>query len=150
MCNVPCLPDGRCQGRQESDENCLQGIYGDHIKQKRNGMVRILFNNPQGLGPIRNRDQCQSYKINKLKDTLLKHGIDILGLSEANKDWRMIPQKQTLWQLMDGWFEHRRLTTSLNSMVPPTSQIQYGGTAMLANIKVAYSIKWKQRQIPGI
>jgi Endonuclease/Exonuclease/phosphatase family./Reverse transcriptase (RNA-dependent DNA polymerase). len=140
MSNVPRPPDSRRQGRQESNGNRLQGIYGDHLKQKRNGMVRILFNNPQGLGPIRNRDQCQSFKINKLKDTLLKHNIDIMGLSEVNKDWRMIPQKQTLWQLTEGWFEYRRMITSLNSMVPPTSQTQYGGTAMMVNNKVAYSI----------
>lgn len=140
MSNVPHPPDSRRQGRQESNENRLQGIYGDHIKQKWNGMVRILFNNPQGLGAIQNREQCQSYKINKLKDTLLKHNIDILlGLSEVNKDWRMIPQKQTLWQLTDGWFEYRHIITSLNSMVTPTSQTQYGGTA-----------KWKCRQMQGI
>ena len=52
MGSIPRPPGGRRQGRQESEENCLQGIYGDLIKQKRNGMVRILFHNPQGLGPI--------------------------------------------------------------------------------------------------
>jgi exonuclease III len=103
-------------------------------------MVRILFQNPQGLGPLRDGEYSQSPKINKLKDTLLTHNVDILGLSEVNKDWRIIPQKQSLWQLTDRWFEYRRLTTSINNLVPSTSQQQFGGTALMAINKLAYSI----------
>jgi hypothetical protein len=40
-------PPGRHQERQATVENCLAGIYGDHLKQKQKGMVRILFQNPQ-------------------------------------------------------------------------------------------------------
>lgn len=86
------LPGGR-QGRLEIEENRLSGIYGDHIKQKRSGMVRILFQNPQGLGKLGD----QSVKLNKLKDTLLKHNVDILGFAETNKDWRKVQQKETFW-----------------------------------------------------
>jgi hypothetical protein len=102
-------------------------VYGDHIKQKRSGMLRILFQNPQGLGRISSDRQEPSLKINKLKEVLLKQHIDVLGLSEVNKDWRMVPQKDTLWAVTEGWFEHQRLSTSINSRVTPQSQTQYGG-----------------------
>jgi len=83
---------------------------------------------------------CQSSKINTLRDTLLKHTVDFLGLAEVNKDWRKVPHEESLWTLTDGWFEHRRLSTSINSQVPPTRKVQTGGTALLAINKVAYSI----------
>jgi hypothetical protein len=121
-------------------ENRQTGIYGDHLKQKRHGMLRILFQNPQGLGRIESGRSTQSLKITKLKDLLLKHNFDVVGLSEVNKDWRVVPPKETLWTGTEGWFEYRRLNTSINYMVPPQSQIQYGGTALMAINKVAYSI----------
>jgi Reverse transcriptase (RNA-dependent DNA polymerase). len=52
----------------------------------------------------------------------------------------MIPQKETFWASTEGWFEHRRLTTCINTKVRPQSQVQYGGTALMAINKCAYSI----------
>jgi len=139
MCNTP-RPPGRRQERHRNDLNRLEGIYGDHIKQKRKGMIRLLFQNPQGLGPISNLRACQSSKLNTLKDTLIKHNIDVLGLAEVNKDWRLVPHQETLWSATEGWFEYRRLAKSNNTAVPPTSKIQFGGTLLLETNRVAYSI----------
>jgi exonuclease III len=139
MCNTP-RPPGRRQGRPRTDENRLDSIYGDHIKQKKKGMVRILFQNPQGLGPLSDVQGCQTSKINTLKDTLLKHQIDLVGLSEINKDWRLVPQKETMWNITDNWFEYRRLATSFNSAIRPTTRTQFGGTLLLAINRIAYSI----------
>ena len=138
--NNPNGPSGRRQERRDTAENRLNGIYGDHIKQKRQGMVRILFQNPQGLGSIASGRGGQSLKIRKLRDTLLTHNIDVVGLSEVNKDWRLIPQKETMWTLTDGWFEHRRLISSINTLVAPRTSTQYGGTILMAVNKLAHSI----------
>jgi hypothetical protein len=70
MCNIP-RPPGRRQERQRHNETRLEGIYGDHIKQKWKGTLRILFQNPQGLGPINSSLDIQSSKINTLKNTIL-------------------------------------------------------------------------------
>jgi len=139
MCNHPRPPGGR-QERQQYDENRHTGIYGDHLKPKKKGMVRLLFQNPQGLGPMNELTQLQTSKITKLKETLLKHDIDLLGLSEVNKDWRKIPHQQTLWSISDGWFEHRRLSMSINTKVRAHSKVQFGGTLMLAVNRLAHSI----------
>jgi hypothetical protein len=58
-------------------KNRQTGIYGDHIKQKKSGMLRILFQNPQGLGRLAQDEQGQTLKINKLKHLLLTHSIDV-------------------------------------------------------------------------
>jgi exonuclease III len=139
MNNTDSHPVGR-QGRLGSDENCLSGIYGDHLKQKRSGMVRILFQNPQGLGHLSSNRTQQSDKMNELKDTLLKHNVDLVGFSEVNKDWRWIPQKETFWECTEGWFKHRCMTTGINELTPGTSETQYGGVLIMAMNRIAYSI----------
>jgi len=140
MNNLP-RPPGRRQERHRTVENRLVGIYGDHIKHKKKGMVRFMFQNPQGIGRISSNPGCQSSKINTLKDVLLRHEVDFVGLAEVNKDWRKVPQQESLWALTDGWFEHRRLVTSINLQIKPTRVTQTGGTALLAINKIAYSIR---------
>jgi exonuclease III len=103
-------------------------------------MIRILFQNPQGLGRLQNNEGPPTSKINKLKNTLLKHDIDLIGFAEVNKDWRLVPQNETWWSTTDGWFEHRRMTAGINRKVPPTSRVQYGGTLLMAMNKIAFSI----------
>jgi hypothetical protein len=139
MCNLNRPPGGH-QERQENDENRLGGIYGDHLKQKRQGMIRFLFQNPQGLGHIDSDTHRQSIKTKKLKYALIKHNVDIVGLSETNRDWRLIPQKETMWACTEGWFEHRRLTTSINELSPRRTATQFGGTLLMATNRTAYSI----------
>jgi hypothetical protein len=121
-------------------KNLPNGIYGDHIKQKQAGIIRILFQNPQGLGHLNGRSRMQTPKLTKLRDTMIKHNIDIVGLSEINKDWRKISQRDTMWNIIDGWFEYRRLIMSMNTMVSATSPTQYGATMLMAMNRIAYSI----------
>jgi exonuclease III len=104
-------------------------------------MLRILFQNPQGLGILQSNRNMQSSKINKLKNTMLKQDIDIIGLAEVNTDWRVIPQQNTWWSITDGWFEHRRVATSINTLVSPSSRTQYGGTLLMMMNRVAYSVQ---------
>lgn len=139
MCNIP-RPPGRRQERQYEPENRLPNIYGDHIKQKTKRTVRVLFQNPQGLGPLYPPPHNQSTKINKLKNILLRHNVDILGLAEVNKDWRKIPRQNSIWHMTESWFEHRKIITSNNTAVLPTSPVQFGGTLLMATNKIAYSI----------
>jgi hypothetical protein len=75
-------------------------------------MVRILFQNPQGLGKLGN----QSVKLNKLKDKLPKHNVYIVGFAETNKDWRGLQQRETFWACTEGWFQYRRLTTGISPL----------------------------------
>jgi Exonuclease III len=103
-------------------------------------MVRILFQNPQGLGRLSANVTTQTSKLYKLKETLLKHNIDILGLVEVNKDWRLVPQQNTFWAITEGWFEHRRLSTCNNRQVPAITTTQYGGTLLMMMNRVAYGV----------
>jgi hypothetical protein len=138
MNNHPRPPGIRRQERLRNNRDRHLGIYGDHIKPKRKNTMRILFQNPQGLGHMNTNDSMHTDKINSLKNVILKHEVDIVGLAEVNKDWRNIPQKQTFWQLTEGWFEHRRLVTSLNHTVSSTSPIQFGGTLLMSSNQMAH------------
>jgi Endonuclease/Exonuclease/phosphatase family. len=138
MINYPRPPGTRRQERQRNDENRLSGIYGDHIKPKKRNTIRILFQNPQGLGRMDSNDNIYTDKINSLKNVMLKHTIDVIGFAEVNKDWRNIPQTQTFWQVTEGWFEYRRLATSINQTVTSNSPTQFGGTLLMTTNQLAH------------
>jgi hypothetical protein len=98
MINTPRPPGTRRQERLRNDENRLSGIYGDHIKLKKKNMLRILFQNPQGLGRMDSTETLQTDKLNAIKNVTIKHSVDVVGFAEVNKDWRNIPQSQTFWE----------------------------------------------------
>lgn len=150
MIRIPRPPGSRRQERLRNDENRLSGIYGDHLKQKRKGTIRILFQNPQGLGMMIHADRTYTDKINKIKYTMIKHDVDVLGLSEINKDWRMVPYSRSLWNITEGWFEHRRITTAVNDQLPPRSETQYGGTILMATNNIAHRICSTQEDPSGM
>lgn len=140
MINHPRPPGSRRRERQQNDENRLSGIYGDHIKPKRKNMVRILFQNPQGIGRLDLNGQMHTDKLNAIKTFTLKHAVDVVGFAEVNKDWRNIPQSQTLWEATSGWFEYQRLITGINQRINSSSQIQFGGTLLLTINETAHRI----------
>jgi Endonuclease/Exonuclease/phosphatase family. len=140
MINIPRPPGTRHQERQQNDENCFLGIYGDHIKPKKKNMLRILFQNPQGLGHMDTNERLHTDKLNAIKTVTIKQDVDIVGFAEVNKDWRNIPQSQTFWEATSGWFEHRRLVTSNNTTVASSSPNQFGGTLLLATNEAAHRL----------
>jgi hypothetical protein len=140
MINHARPPGSRRWERQQNDENRLSGIYGDHIKPKRKNMVRILFQNPQGIGRLDLNGQMHMDKLNAIKTFTLKHAVDVVGFAEVNKDWRNIPQSQTLWEATSGWFEYRRLVTGINQRIISSLQIQFGGTLLLTINETAHRI----------
>lgn len=138
MINYPRPPGTRRQERQRTDENRLLGIYGDHIKPKNKNTIRLLFQNPQRLGRMNDKDSMYTDKLNTMKNVILKHEVDVIGFAEVNKDWRNIPQTQTFWHTTEGWFEYRRMVTGINQQVFSTSPIQFGGTLLMTTNQTAH------------
>jgi len=69
------------------DQNHCKGIYGDAITQKKDDdYIRILLQNPGGIGFITGQRNRESYKIEKLKKFIINKQVDIVGLTEVNKD----------------------------------------------------------------
>ena len=45
----------------------------------------------------------------KLKQLIKDHNIDLGGLTEVNKDWRNIEHNNTIWGEITGWSENRQI-----------------------------------------
>ena len=61
-------------------------------------------------------------------------------LTEINRDWRRIEQKNTIWNGTSGWKENRRVQISQNTTKSSDSDYLVGGTAMVAFDEVMFHI----------
>lgn len=137
---------GRCQGtRNRKNSNSTQkpreenhrkqgGIWGHHMGEKKDGYIRILF---QNIGGLRQKGKGTTYKLDKFKRTVLKNEVDIYGMAEVNTDWRLMETEQTLWTRTKGWHKHRRISISHNTQGAPKLKFQVGGTATIIANEVA-------------
>lgn len=66
----------------------------------------------------------------KLRRLVINHDVDILGLTETNKRWSVIPEENTIWSAVNKWKEHTRTYATYNKTDPGTSEQLYGGTAI--------------------
>ena len=76
----------------------------------------------------------------KLKKLILSNEIDIVSLSEINKDWRMVNYENSIWGATQSWQEHRRIQTSNNTSSPTHRAYQPGGTAMMILGELTFKI----------
>ena len=102
--------------------------------KKKEGTVRILFQNIGGLGENKPKS---SYKLDKLKKTVLANEVDIYGMAEVNTDWRLIDTENTLWNRTKGWHKHRKISLSHNEQGAKISPFQVRGTATITANEVA-------------
>ena len=79
-------------------------------------------------------------KMERLKNLTIKHSMDLVCLTEVNKDWRMIKENNTIWNGTKGWRKYRRVQTSYNKTKPPTREYKVGGTAMVGFDDLAFRI----------
>ena len=68
--------------------------------------------------------------MHKLKKLELEKQINILSLTELNKDWRKVPYNESIWSAVSGWSENRRVQVSTNTSYPPLSSQLTGGIAI--------------------
>ena len=85
--------------------------------------------NVGGIGFITNERSHETLKMEKIKNIVCNHSIDILSLAEVNRDWRKVNTKNTIWEGTKGWKEHRRVQVSYNTTQSCDKICQVGGTA---------------------
>ena len=73
----------------------------------------------------RNRE---SYKMDKLKKFIVEKQVDIVGLTEVNKDWRCVPTENTVWVATELRKETRKIQVSNNTTGQLNREHQIGGT----------------------
>ena len=76
----------------------------------------------------------------KLKKLILDYDFDIVGLTEVNKDWRVINHDETIWGATAGWKENRRIQISQNSTKKAETGHLIGGTATMVFNDVLFRI----------
>ena len=61
-------------------------------------------------------------------------------LTELNKDWREVEQKNTIWNATSSWRYQPRVQVSNNTPRKKSGEFQVGGTAMIGFNKIVYKI----------
>ena len=54
----------------------------------------------------------------KLKKLVIDHNVDLVSLTEVNKDWRKIEYQNTIWGATAGWKSNRRIQVAQNTTKP--------------------------------
>ena len=133
------------------DQNHRKGIYGDAITQRKNDdNIRILLQNPGGIGFVTGRRNRESYKIEKLKKLVIEKQIDIVGLTEVNKDWRCVPTENTVWAATAPWRETRKIQVSNNTTGTRDREHQIGGTITMAFDEISHRISDRGQDDRGL
>ena len=128
-------------GQRRSGRKHQEGIHGDPIRQRKDeNHVRILLQNPGGIGFVTGRRNRESLKIEKLKKFIIEKEVDMVGLTEVNKDWRQVSTENTVWAATASWTETRRIQTSTNTTCPSQSEHQIGGTISMCFNELAHRV----------
>jgi hypothetical protein len=140
---VDCPPaqqeDSGGSGNSTLDETWNEDeIFGDPIYKKPNHVLRIGYQNIEGL----------SFSANSVKDDVIRTGLntwefDIFGMSETNIDWRLIPDQHKLYFRTKTWWETSHLSHAFNVTFPPITRKQFGGTALFSIGTVTHRIAGK-------
>ena len=121
------------QGCGETRSLPTTSTYGTELRTRRPGFIRILSQNIDGMGFSSHSD-----KLNRLKETCDKYGIDVIGLQELNTNWEKVRPAQILNARVKRWKEDVRTVTAHNTTDPRLPRHQYGGTALIAMDKLAH------------
>ena len=71
-------------------------------------------------------------KIKILKDLIIKHEVDIIGVSETNKYWHKVPFTNRPYQHIQKWFENVYTKIAFNYADTPEKIYQSGGEIQIS------------------
>ena len=93
-------------------------------------MVRVLLHNTTGIGFCTTERSRETQKMEKLRNFVIKHKIDILSLTETNKNWAKITDEDTIWNAIRKWRREARTYAAYNQLDKNSTKQQYGGTSL--------------------
>ena len=105
---------GNTLGQRRARNHGGKGIFGDPFLRHKSKSVRILLQNVGGIGFLTSDKDRETMKMEKLKTAVCKFNVDLLCLTEVNKDWRKVSTKHTVWEGTKSWRENRRIQASYN------------------------------------
>ena len=87
----------------------IKGHFGDLLKRGKDGCIWILVQNVGGIGFISEHRSKETLKMEKIKELVCNWAVDLLCMTEVNKDWRPITYSNTIWGGTHTWRQHRRI-----------------------------------------
>jgi len=109
--------------------------FGDKIGEKNNNELRLLHININGI-PMTKEDR----KNDQIFQALAQNKIDIVGLTEINRYWPKMNEKDRWRQRTQGWWETSKTTMAYNTKDSTNSTFQPGGTMITSIGKPAHRI----------
>jgi len=80
-------------------------------------------------------------KNDSIKETMITHNIDIMGLCKTNIAWHKAPGHMQMGERTAEWFEACHVSVVWNQTDPLTMVNQFGGVALISTNKIVYHIK---------
>ena len=136
----PCVDVSNVSAERRRRNHGRRGIFGNPLQHNHQSTIRILMQNVGGLGFIANKRCHETLKMEKIKEITIKYNVDLLALTETNKDWRTVKSAHTIWEGTKGWKDSRRIQVAHNTTQQAEGQFVSGGTAMCAFDKLVYGI----------
>ena len=115
---------------QRREQNHRTEIFGNQIAHKKEGMIRILLHNTTGIGFCTSERSRETQKMEKLRNFVQKHQIDILSLTETNRNWTQETEENTIWNAIRKWRCEARTYAAYNKLEKSREKQQYGGVAL--------------------
>ena len=120
----------------QSNNNNDNEIFGDKItKQKHKGMVRIGFLNVNGVPSFNDH-----LKNERLYTAIKDHRLDVIGMSEINRNWNMLDSESGWRARTRTWWEASKAVVAHNYKDCNTSSFQPGGNIVQCMGKVTHEV----------
>ena len=68
----------------------------------------------------------------KLRKIVVEHEVDIVALTEVNRNWTLESNKNTIWEAMKRWKPEAQTYAAYNKHNVNGNIIQYGGVAIIS------------------
>ena len=121
--------------RQMVQEYMQDGKYGKVPKEKPDDCIRLFLGQFNSLGLFTGMK-----KVHQLNNIVNDFGIDVLGGSETQADWRFVKEEHQFRNLFGKGREVRSVAAN-NTAEPKMRRDQQGGTGMVAFGRVASFVK---------
>ena len=119
--------------------------WGDFLAQKLPNTIRIMFQNVQNLPTFNDH-----LKNKVLLGTFLDYQIDVYAMNEVGVHWLNVDEKNRMYNRTKGWFERSEISLAYNSTEKPSSEHQWGGTAVMSVNKMAHQFMQKGSDSTGL
>lgn len=114
--------------------------FSDLLANKNGNNKRLILLNTGGIGFVTDRCLRKALKSERLKTICVNYDVDLVCLTETNKDWWMVNQSNTIWNRTKSWREMRRAQVGHSISRPARNKFLGVGNAMVALDDLVYRI----------